>query len=95
MAIDFVGCWLIEVGCKWLFADMEPKAMITQGRERREKRRAAQAVIELAEKAKREAEEQAEKEKIELEGATAAASAVPEPNKAQHRANGSARKTRT
>ena len=39
MIVDFVGCWLIEVVCKWLFADMEPKAMIVRGRERREKRR--------------------------------------------------------
>ncbi|OBZ78195.1 Manganese-transporting ATPase 4 [Grifola frondosa] len=35
MIIDFVGCWLIEVVCKHLFADLEPKAMITRGRERR------------------------------------------------------------
>ncbi|KAF9524952.1 endoplasmic reticulum Ca-transporting P-type ATPase [Crepidotus variabilis] len=40
MLIDFAGCWLIEVGCKYLFADLEPKPMVTRGRERREKRRA-------------------------------------------------------
>ncbi|KAF5366234.1 hypothetical protein D9758_005764 [Tetrapyrgos nigripes] len=40
MAIDFVGCFLIEVVCKRLFADLEPKEMVTRGRERREKRRA-------------------------------------------------------
>lgn len=39
MAIDFAGCWVIEVLCKYCFADLEPKAMITRGRERREKRR--------------------------------------------------------
>jgi cation-transporting ATPase 13A1 len=40
MLIDFAGCWLLEVGCKYLFADLEPKPMITRGRERREARRA-------------------------------------------------------
>lgn len=40
MIIDFAGCWLIEVLCKRWFADLEPKGMITRGRERREKRRA-------------------------------------------------------
>jgi cation-transporting ATPase 13A1 len=39
MVIDFIGCWLIEVACKRLFADLEPKNMITRGRERREERR--------------------------------------------------------
>ena len=40
MVIDFVGCFLIEQVCKRLFANLEPKPMITRGRERREKRRA-------------------------------------------------------
>ncbi|KAK1220103.1 putative cation-transporting ATPase 1 [Marasmius sp. AFHP31] len=40
MIIDFAGCWIIEKGCKYLFADLEPKPMITRGRERREARRA-------------------------------------------------------
>ncbi|KAL0958887.1 hypothetical protein HGRIS_014206 [Hohenbuehelia grisea] len=40
MVIDLVGCWLIEVLCKLAFAELEPKPMITRGRERREKRRA-------------------------------------------------------
>ncbi|EKM53145.1 uncharacterized protein PHACADRAFT_163440 [Phanerochaete carnosa HHB-10118-sp] len=44
MVVDFAGCWLIEITCKWLFADMQPKAMITRGRERREHRRIAEAV---------------------------------------------------
>ncbi|KAJ2930562.1 hypothetical protein H1R20_g6550, partial [Candolleomyces eurysporus] len=39
MAIDFVGCWAVEKTCKALFATLEPKPMITKGRERREKRR--------------------------------------------------------
>lgn len=51
MAIDFAGCWVIEVVCKYLFADLEPKAMITRGRERREKRRAEQ--VKRAEEDKR------------------------------------------
>lgn len=42
MAIDFVGCWIIEKVCKALFADLEPKPMVTRGRERREKRRTAE-----------------------------------------------------
>ncbi|KII85628.1 hypothetical protein PLICRDRAFT_166290 [Plicaturopsis crispa FD-325 SS-3] len=42
MAIDFVGCWLIEIVCKHLFADLQPKALVTRGRERREKRREEQ-----------------------------------------------------
>jgi cation-transporting ATPase 13A1 len=39
MIVDFMGCWVIEVTCKYLFADLEPKAMVTKGRERREQRR--------------------------------------------------------
>lgn len=42
MIIDFAGCWLLEVLCKRLFADLEPRAMITRGRERRERRRLEQ-----------------------------------------------------
>jgi len=42
MTLDFVGCWIIEVVCKHLFADLEPKAMVTRGRVRRDARRAAQ-----------------------------------------------------
>ena len=44
MIADFAGCWLVEVGCKYLFAELEPKPLITRGRERREQRRA----LELA-----------------------------------------------
>jgi len=39
MVIDFAGCWVIEKICKYLFADLEPKPMVTRGRERREQRR--------------------------------------------------------
>jgi len=42
MILDFVGCWVFEVVCKYLFASLEPKAMITKGRERREARRKLQ-----------------------------------------------------
>lgn len=39
MILDFAGCWVIEKVCKYFFAELEPKGMITRGRERREKRR--------------------------------------------------------
>ncbi|EJD08490.1 endoplasmic reticulum Ca-transporting P-type ATPase [Fomitiporia mediterranea MF3/22] len=39
MIADFVGCWAVEVVCKALFAVLEPKEMLTRGRERRERRR--------------------------------------------------------
>ena len=42
MLADFAGCWVVEVVCKALFADLEPKEMITRGRERREAHRAAE-----------------------------------------------------
>ncbi|KAF9070693.1 hypothetical protein BDP27DRAFT_583143 [Rhodocollybia butyracea] len=53
MIIDLAGCWIIENVCKYLFADLEPKPMVTSGRERREKRRAEQlkqAAFEESEK---------------------------------------------
>ena len=53
MIVDFMGCWVIEVTCKYLFADLEPKPMVTKGRERREQRR----LIEEQEKAKSQDEE--------------------------------------
>lgn len=49
MILDFGGCWLIEVVCRHLFADLEPKPMITKGRERREKRRAIEEAQKTAE----------------------------------------------
>ncbi|CAK5262273.1 unnamed protein product [Mycena citricolor] len=42
MILDFAGCWVIEMTCKHLFADLAPKRMVTKGRERREARRAEQ-----------------------------------------------------
>lgn len=48
MLIDFAGCWIIEVVCKHLFADLQPKTMITVGRERREKRRQAETQSKAA-----------------------------------------------
>ncbi|KAJ7049439.1 hypothetical protein C8F01DRAFT_1069054 [Mycena amicta] len=42
MVIDFAGCYAIEKTCKYLFAELEPKEMVTRGRERRELRRAQQ-----------------------------------------------------
>lgn len=39
MAADFIGCWVVEIVCKSLFADLAPKKLITRGRERRELRR--------------------------------------------------------
>jgi cation-transporting ATPase 13A1 len=42
MIIDFIGCWAIESVCKYLFADLEPKSIVTRGRERRERRRATE-----------------------------------------------------
>ncbi|KAG6833024.1 hypothetical protein H0H87_012282 [Tephrocybe sp. NHM501043] len=60
MIIDFAGCYILEKTCKFLFADLEPKPMVTRGRERREARRrieeadqaavAAAAEVNLAEK---------------------------------------------
>ncbi|KAH8827253.1 hypothetical protein DL96DRAFT_1606032 [Flagelloscypha sp. PMI_526] len=43
MVIDFGGCWIIEKTCKYLFADLEPREMVTRGKERREARRIKQA----------------------------------------------------
>ena len=40
MILDFGGCFLTEITCKYLFADLEPKEFVTRGRERREIRRA-------------------------------------------------------
>ncbi|KAI0300122.1 endoplasmic reticulum Ca-transporting P-type ATPase [Multifurca ochricompacta] len=45
MIIDFIGCWVIEKVCKHLFADLEPKPIVTRGRERRERRRAAEELV--------------------------------------------------
>lgn len=39
MLADFAGCYIIEKTCKALFADLQPKELVTRGRERREARR--------------------------------------------------------
>ncbi|CCO33770.1 hypothetical protein BN14_07856 [Rhizoctonia solani AG-1 IB] len=57
MVLDFAGCWAVEHVCKYLFADLEPKSLVTRGRERREARRAIEEAAAEAEKAKRELEE--------------------------------------
>jgi cation-transporting ATPase 13A1 len=49
MIIDFGGCYIMETGCKYLFADLEPGEMVTRGRERREKRRAEQERVKAIE----------------------------------------------
>lgn len=63
---DFVGCWLVEVACKWLFADLAPKAIVTRGRERREARRfeelKAKIAADTAAREQREAEQVKEAE---------------------------------
>ncbi|KAF8556852.1 hypothetical protein OG21DRAFT_1372854, partial [Imleria badia] len=38
MIADFAGCWIIEKACKYLFAELEPKPLITGERGRREAR---------------------------------------------------------
>ena len=45
MIIDFIGCWAIESVCKYLFADLQPKSLVTRGRERRERRRAIEELV--------------------------------------------------
>jgi cation-transporting ATPase 13A1 len=48
MVIDFIGCWAIESVCKYLFADLEPRSIVTRGRERRERRRASEELMARA-----------------------------------------------
>lgn len=62
MVADFVGCWIVEIGCKYLFADLEPKALVTRGRERREQRRLVE------EQVKKEQAAISEKEEAEKKG---------------------------
>lgn len=64
---DLTGCWLVEIVCKWLFADLAPKPIVTRGRERREARRADELRVrqekERMEKDRKEAEDLKELEK--------------------------------
>ena len=50
MILDFGGCWLTEIVCKALFADLTPKEFVTRGRTRREMRRAAEELGKEEEK---------------------------------------------
>jgi cation-transporting ATPase 13A1 len=53
MILDFGLCFVVEKGCKFLFADLEPAELVTRGRERREKRRALEEkekVLSIGEK---------------------------------------------
>ncbi|KAI0319700.1 endoplasmic reticulum Ca-transporting P-type ATPase [Amylostereum chailletii] len=56
MVIDFVGCFVVEKVCKHLFAELEPKEIITRGRERREKRRALEEEAQRVEVAEKKAQ---------------------------------------
>lgn len=47
MVVDFLGCYVIEVVCKYLFADLEPKPLITRGSERRIARRQEEARLNM------------------------------------------------
>jgi manganese-transporting P-type ATPase len=47
MVIDFIGCYIIEVVCKYLFADLEPKPLIKRGSERRAARRLEEAKLQI------------------------------------------------
>lgn len=60
MIVDFIGSWIVEVICKYLFADLAPKAIVTRGRERREARRAEELRV-------KQQKEQEEEEKRQLE----------------------------
>ncbi|KAF8528348.1 endoplasmic reticulum Ca-transporting P-type ATPase [Hysterangium stoloniferum] len=60
MLFDFIGCWIVEVTCKHLFADLAPKPLVTRGRERREERRAEEERVRL-EEIERKVIEEAEK----------------------------------
>ena len=61
MIVDFMGCWVIEVTCKYLFADLELKSMVIKGQERREQRR----LIEEKEKAEKALDEEGSKLKVQ------------------------------
>ncbi|EPQ51606.1 endoplasmic reticulum Ca-transporting P-type ATPase [Gloeophyllum trabeum ATCC 11539] len=58
--IDFIGSWLLEVVCRSLFADLEPKKMITRGWERRAKRRQEEELLKLQTAANGEAEKKSQ-----------------------------------
>ena len=47
MIIDFAGCYVIEKACKFLFADLEPKPLVTRGSERRIARRLEEGRLKM------------------------------------------------
>ena len=49
MILDFGLCFIMERGCKFLFADLEPTELVTRGRERREARRALEEKAKVVE----------------------------------------------
>ena len=61
MLADFIGCWIVEVTCKHLFADLTPKPFVTRGRERREQRRAEEERLKVEEVARIELDESEKK----------------------------------
>ena len=75
MLADFAGSWLVEVICKHLLADLEPKHLVTRGRERREARRAEQAREEVRRLAE---EERTREDRESAERQAAAAKAIAE-----------------
>ena len=54
MVVDYGGAWLAEIVLKHLFADNQPKPIITKGIERREARRAEEKRLKDAENARTE-----------------------------------------
>jgi len=75
MLADFVGSWLVEIICKHLFADLEPKPLVTRGRDRREARR-VEEVKRLAEE--KRIQERIQEDKEDAERQAAAANAIAE-----------------
>ncbi|KAG6371009.1 hypothetical protein JVT61DRAFT_10730 [Boletus reticuloceps] len=56
MVVDIAGCWVIEMVCKYMFADLEPKPLIMHGQEQREQRQKEQ--VRMADQAGAEAAEE-------------------------------------
>jgi len=48
MVLDLALCYVVEKGCKAVFADLEPRELVTRGRERREKRREEEAKLKAS-----------------------------------------------
>ncbi|PWN24374.1 putative SPF1-P-type ATPase [Jaminaea rosea] len=86
MAVDYFGAMAIEWGAKALFADLEPKALIVRGRERREKRRKALSdnLAELTAIAEKRAQQEGEGGVQQQQG-NGKSTAVPQGGKASKR----------